>query len=336
MAAPLRVAALGLRIHAHAAIADVLAAGEVELVAVADDEASFRDEFAARYGVPAYADWREPLERHAVDLAIVMPPHDQKAEPTAACLEAGVHVLVDKTMAVTDAGLDRIAAAVARGRAELSMYLTERFGPTFIALKQIVARGDLGRVAGCAALRPHELYTSTRHRDMWITDPAHEGGVIVDLTIHDIDLVRWYTGREVAEVWARQHRAGFPELAAGWPDMGMALFVMDDGMPAMLEADWHTPRQTPWDCRFFLTGTQGAAEIKSLGFRELTIWRHEQPHQVVPTPAERTDGPGRDLIRRLRGQLPVVLTAQDALAATRAVLAARRSAETGQPVRLRL
>jgi predicted dehydrogenase len=246
-----------------------------------------------------------------------------------------VHALVDKTMAVADEGLAIIETALAGGRAELSMYLTERFGTTFAALKQIVERGDLGRIAGCTALRPHEIRTAERAIDRWVMDPAQEGGVIVDLVVHDIDLVRWYTGREVAEVWARQHKAGFPDLPADWPDMGMALFVMDDGMPAMLEADWLTPRRTPWDCRFFLTGTEGAAEIKSLGFTELTVWRHDQPHQRVDVPAARTDGPGRDLVRRLRGQQPVVLSAADAIAATRAVLAARTAALNGRPVRLR-
>lgn len=328
----MKFAALGLRIHGHGAIAEVLAAGDTQLVAIAETEESVRHDASQRYGVPTYANYLELLERERPDLAIVCPPHDQKATVTLECLSRGIHVLVDKPMAISVNELAEVAAEIARGRAEFSMMLTERFGPTFVRLKELVEAGEFGNLAGFVALRPHELRANLPASAAWMRDAQRGAGIIVDLMIHDIDLIRWYSGREVTQVFA-QHHAATPS-AAGVHDMAQALFTLQGGIPASVEADWLTPRNTPWDCRFFLTGTTGAAEIKSLGYNELTIWSSDRPHRLIDVPKARTDSSGQDLIRRIRGQQPQILGAADAIKATRAVLAGRTSAQSGQPVDL--
>jgi predicted dehydrogenase len=325
---PLRFAAIGLRIHGEGAIAEVLAAGDTVLVALHEEDAARREEAAGRHGVPGYADWRALLDRERPELVTVCPPHHLKAEIALECLERGVHVLVDKPMALDLDDLARLEAAVRRGRAELQMMLTERFAPPFAALKRLVDEGQLGRVAGVVSLRPHEF--ALAEREPWMLREELEGGILVDLVIHDADLARWYAGEEFAEVTAYQARkwARYP----GFWDVGHALFLTGGGTPVALEADWLTPRRTPWDCRFFLTGTDGAAEVQSLHFSRLSWWRHDGPRTHLELDRTRPDSAGQDLLRRLRGQAPTVLAAADALAATRAVLLARESARSGRRV----
>jgi predicted dehydrogenase len=209
------------------------------------------------------------------------------------------------------------------------MLLTERFCPPFVELKRLVDAGELGRIASVVALRPHEFQLA--EREPWMVREDLEGGILVDLAIHDADLARWYTGEELVSVTARQVQKGWPQFPGFW-DVGHASFMTNTGTPVTLEADWLTPRGTPWDCRFFLTGTDGAAEVRSLHFRELLWWRHGGTRQHRKFPRERPDSPGQDLLRRIRGQQPQVLTAADAFAATRAVLMARESARLRQPV----
>ena len=159
-----------------------------------------------------------------------------------------------------------------------------------------------------------------------------EGGPIADLMIHDIDLVRWYSALQRA-IGDRPSRAAplAPEYP-GFNDVAHAMFAMDSGIVASMEADWLTPRTTPWDCRFFLTGTEGAAEVRSLHFSDLLYWRHEEPRVHVQFGRNRPDSSGQDLVRRIRGQSPIIATAQDAIDSTRAVLMAREAARKGRTV----
>jgi predicted dehydrogenase len=324
----LRVAAVGLRIHGHGGIAEVLSAGDAVLVAVAEEDEERRDRASGRYGVPAYADWWQMLDRESPDLVVVCPPHDQKAAVTLACLERGVHVLVDKPMAIAHRELDQLEQAVARGPGQVQMMLTERFNPTFVALKQLVDSGRLGAIAGCVAMRPHEF--SVVQSEPWMWERRREGGIFLDLMIHDIDLVRWITGAEVVSVQASQAQKRF--TPPGFHDVGQALFRLTGGAAASLEADWLVPTGAPWDCRFFVIGSEGTAEVAMLDRAGLWYWTAGQERQRVLAGARSPASSGADLVARIRGDGPTILSATDAVAATRAALYARDAADTETPV----
>jgi predicted dehydrogenase len=324
----LRVAAIGLRIHGHGGIAEVLAGGDAALVAIADEDKERRDQASERYGVPTYADWQQMLDRESPGLVVVCPPHDQKAAVTLACLERGLHVLVDKPMAIDHLALDQLEQAGARGPGQLQMMLTERFSPIFLALKQLVDSGRLGTVAGCVAMRPHEF--SVVQSEPWMWERQREGGIFLDLMIHDIDLVRWITGAEVVSVQAAQAQKRFTHR--GFHDIGQALFRLSSGAAASLEADWLVPIGAPWDCRFFVIGSEGTAEVTTLDRAGLWYWRAGRERQrvlpITPSPASS----GADLVARIRGDAQTVLSVADAVAATRAALYARDAADTEMPV----
>lgn len=327
----LRLAAIGLRIHGHGGIAEVLSTGAARLVAVAEDGADGdqrREAAETRYAVPVYADWQRMLDRESPELVVVCPPHDQKAAAIVACLERGIHVLVDKPLAITHQDLDQIERALAPGRAELQLMLTERFNPLFVALQQLVVSGRLGTLAGCVAMRPHEF--SIVQAEPWMWEPEREGGIFLDLMIHDIDLVRWLTGAEVVAVQAAQLRARFTH--PGFHDSGQALLRLTPNATASLEADWLVPAGAPWDCRFFAIGSAGTAEVAALDREGIWYWTSGRERQRLPATTRRPASSGADLIARLRGSTTTVLSAADAIAATRIALHARDAAERGAAI----
>ncbi len=323
----LRFAAIGIHIHGPGSIQEILAAGDTELVGIAESDPQRREEIARQYTVPIYADHDEMLDALKPDLATICNAHYEKAGAILSCLARNVHVLVDKPAVIELDDLARVEQALRTSASELQMMVTERFCPPFVRLKELVDSGFLGEIAGCVATRPHEF--ALAEREPWMVDESKEGGPIVDLMIHDIDLVRWYTGAEVQSVTAHQLKRGWPQYP-GFNDVAHAMFALDSGIVATLEADWLTPRATPWDCRFFLTGTEGAAEVRSLHFSDLLYWRHEEPRVHVQFGRNRPDSSGQDLVRRIRGQTPVTATAQDAITSTRAVLLAREAARRGE------
>lgn len=178
----LRTAAIGTghlgRQHArlHAALA---AEGRTRFVAVCDrDEATAR-RIAAERETEWTLDWRSLLGRvDAVSLAV---PTEAHAEIACPLLEAGIHVLVEKPISHTLEEADRMIAAAARGRAMLMVGHVERFNPAL------------------TALYPHvrsPLYFEI-HRVGEFTARSLDIDVVLDLMIHDLDIIQWLVGSNV-------------------------------------------------------------------------------------------------------------------------------------------
>src|ERR687884_2051339 len=191
----LRTAVVGVgslgRQHAriHAALA---AEGKSEFVAVCDTNERTARAVSEERGVRWTADWRTLFgEVDAVSLAT---PTESHAEIACALLEAGVHVLVEKPVSRTLEEADRMIAAAGRGRATLMVGHLERFNPALVAL------------------RPHvrnPVYFEI-HRVGQFTARSLDIDVVLDLMIHDLDIVQWLVGRDVEATEVRA--VGIPIL----------------------------------------------------------------------------------------------------------------------------
>ncbi len=179
---PLRTAVIGTghlgRQHAriHAALA---AEGRTEFVAACDVNETTARAIAAERATGWATDWRELRGRvDAISLAV---PTEAHAEIACALLAAGVHVLVEKPIARTLAEADEMIAAATHGGAHLMVGQLERFNPAL------------------TALRPHvhaPIYFEI-HRVGEFTARSLDIDVVLDLMIHDLDIVQWLVGAEV-------------------------------------------------------------------------------------------------------------------------------------------
>jgi len=143
-----------------------------QLVAVADPAEPARTAVGAELGVEALADWRSLLGRvDAVSIATPTPLHHPIAR---ACLEAGLHVLVEKPITTTVAEARELIEVAARQRRVLQVGHLERFNSAVLAIEGIVTRPRF--------IESHRL-APFRQRG---TDVS----VVLDLMIHDIDLIQ--------------------------------------------------------------------------------------------------------------------------------------------------
>ena len=191
----LRTAVVGVghlgRQHAriHAALA---AEGKSQLVAVCDiDEAAGRAVASERETEWA-ADWRTLAGR--VDAVSLATPTESHAEIACGLLESGVHVLVEKPISRTLAEADRMIEAAARGRATLMVGHLERFNPALVALRPHVRRPVYFEI----------------HRVGQFTARSLDIDVVLDLMIHDLDIVQWLVGPDVEATEVRA--VGIPVL----------------------------------------------------------------------------------------------------------------------------
>ena len=336
----MRMAVIGAQ-HPHIISIAHEAASEpdIELVALAEPQDDLRETLSKELGVRGVADYRELLDAGSIDAAALAPINNEKGRIANACLEAGVHVLVDKPALTTLEDLARVEQTLEAGKAIFYCALTLRFAPPYILAKQAIERGEIGTVTSSMAQRPHKL--GMLRRPDWFFSREQNGGVLLDLAIHDIDAVRWLHGAEPVSVSAAHGAARFTEHA-DFTDHAEAWLRLADGSSAFVKGSWLTPDGAPWhgDCRCFVEGTKGYLVIRTTAENSLlvnaggetrTISDFEHQDAIDQTNTMRALL--RDFVAVTEGRSDTVLTSEDVIESHRWALLARQAADSGELVR---
>src|SRR5262245_35267318 len=177
----------------HARIHATLAAeGRASFVSVCDLEAERARSTAEQWHVASTTDWQSLIGKvDAVSLAVPTESHCAVACPL---LEAGIHVLVEKPISRTLEEADQMIAAAQRGQALLQVGHAERFNPALLALRPQVT---------------NPVYFEI-HRVGQFTMRSLDIDVVLDLMIHDLDIVQWLVGEDVEAIGV--HAVGIPIL----------------------------------------------------------------------------------------------------------------------------
>ncbi|SFE14402.1 Predicted dehydrogenase [Paenibacillus catalpae] len=201
-----RVAVIGCgSISKHRHIPEYADNSNVELVAFVDPVIERAEEYAAKHGGKAYADYETMLAEVKPDAVSVCTPNYLHAPMSIAAANAGAHVLVEKPMAVTDEEAAAMNEAAAKNGVKLMVGHNQRLMPPHVKAKQILDSGVLGKVL--------TFRTSFGHPgpDGWSIDGAGSWffrkneaimGAMGDLGVHKSDLIRYLLSDEVSEVAA--------------------------------------------------------------------------------------------------------------------------------------
>ncbi len=171
------------------------------LVACCDNKFDRAQSQARKYGLRAYADYKEMIDKEALDAVYICLPHYLHVPVALYAFEKGVNVLSEKPMSV-----DYESAALAVRRAEEKGVLYGvisqcRYNNSAQLVKKAVASGRLGKVVSARSIltwsRSDEYYSQSDWKGTW---DKEGGGVIIDQAIHSIDLVNWIVDSEVEEI----------------------------------------------------------------------------------------------------------------------------------------
>lgn len=194
----------------------------VEALVVADAEPARAVAVARRTGARAVATATEVFDA-GVDAVVIASATSAHAELIGRAARAGLPAFCEKPVALDLAGTLGALREAERTQSVLQLGFMRRFDAGYRAARAAVRGGALGRL--------HTVRTAT-------SDPAPppaaylplSGGLFRDCLIHDFDMVRWVTGREVTRVYATGSDAGPPMFrAAGDVDTAAALLTLDDG-----------------------------------------------------------------------------------------------------------
>ena len=179
---------------------DNLACGAVkgaELTAVCDLDANVTRAAAEKYGVKGYSDYRKLIEDGAAEAVVVATPHYSHEEICAFALEHGIHVLVEKPIAVeADAARRLIEVAGRHSDAIFAIMYNQRTNPMYAYARELVGSGRLGKIQR-ADFTVTDWYRSQFYYDMndWRASWSGEGGgTLINQCVHQLDLLQWILG----------------------------------------------------------------------------------------------------------------------------------------------
>jgi hypothetical protein len=219
--APLRVGVVGVGTMGsnHARVLAGLSG--VQFVGVADPDPAQRKLVAQLAGCAAVTDFNELIDLGAEALTIAAPTHLHH-EIALKCIARGVHVLVEKPIAPSVEEGREIMAAARRAGVTLMVGHVERFNPAVQAVKQ--------------AIRGEDILSISITRVGPFPPRMSNVGIVIDLAVHDIDLIRWFTGSDIVEVQPQLSSA-----IAEREDIALLQFRTASGVLAQINTNWLTP-----------------------------------------------------------------------------------------------
>lgn len=315
----------------------------VELVAFCDVVPEKARKLAEEYGVEeVFTNYEDLLAVDEIDAVSVCTPNYLHAPITIAAARAGKHILVEKPMATSLTEADEMIRAAKDNKVKLMVGHNQRLAPMHQVARKILGTGILGRITTFKTTFGHGGPEHWSPTGKWFFEKEKAfAGAMADLGIHKVDLVRWLLGEEVVSVRALTSRF---EKAGTVEDNAMALLEFASGTFGVMTASWtYRPGE---DNSTIFYGERGMLKIATDTKRPLILALDEpaRGEMDVSVPPLQTNERGGQFnsgvidtfIDALVNEKTPPIPGEEGRKALEIVLAALKSAETGETVRLPL
>ncbi|MEM2823604.1 MAG: Gfo/Idh/MocA family oxidoreductase [Thermofilaceae archaeon] len=302
-----------------------------DVLAVVDIIEGRAKKAAEDFKVPRrYTDYTKVLESKDVDIVDICTPTYTHAEIAIASAKSGKHVLVEKPIALRLRDADEMIRAARGSGVKFMVAHCLRFWPEYVEAKRLVEGGDLGepRIARAYRLSPFPEWA------LWHKDRRLSGGVFVDMSIHDVDFLRWALG-DVEEVFARGGTLRTPDSTSH--DYTHAILKFKNGAIAYVEGSWIQPPGFPFTTYLEIVGTRGMIAVDNQSPVALRVCRPgEPPIALTPFEDDAYDKEVRHFYECVVKDKEPAIPGEEARKTLEVVLAAVKSIDEGVPVKLPL
>ncbi len=222
--------------------------------------------------VQFYEDYKELIDTEHPDFAVSATPTFLHAEIAVYALSHGVHLYSEKPMALSLADCDRMIDAARRTGKFLMIGQSSRFSHAYAKLKEYVKEESFGKALRFDFCRWSQTPLWTWNN--WILDPEKSGGCVLDMHIHDVDMVNWMFGMPKAvSAFGTENKYPLENVQARY---------MYDGLFGTGSADWSIPQKFPFTKRFLINFERATAEIAN---GKLTVYTDDEVVEP-PLPAD--------------------------------------------------
>lgn len=318
----------------------------LEIVALCDIVESAAKEKAERFGlegVRIYTDYCEMLENEGPELVAICTESGKHGTIALDCLEYGVHLIIEKPIALSLNEADRIIEKSKEKNLKVCACHQNRFNKSIQKLRSAIEQNKFGKLFhGTAHIRwnrGEEYYRQAPWRGTWEQD----GGALMNQCIHNIDLLRWMMGGRIVEVVGMTDNLNHDYLEA--EDLGMAMVRFENGSYGIIEGTTNVYLQNLEET-LYLFGEKGTVKVGGKSVNIIEEWRfaddEEDSEEVKRNFSE--DPPNvygfghrplyEDVILAIREDRAPYVTAQDGRDALELVLAIYLSSKNRMSISL--
>ena len=277
-------------------------------------------------------DFRALLRDPAIDAVLICSSTDTHSAISVEALRAGKHVFCEKPVDLELVKIKTVIDVARESGLKYQVGFNRRFDHNFQALRTAVAAGKIGQVQMVKICSRDSEPPSAKF-------VKSSGGLFLDMTVHDLDMVRFLSGDEVDEVYAAGSVLIDPAIGEAG-DVDTAAMVLKLRRGALAVIDNSRRAVYGYDQRAEVFGSKGCVSIQNDTASSAVLSTadgvtSEQPlwfflERYLPAFQEEV----RQFIEAVENDYPVPVTAEDALQATLLAMACRRSAQLSRPVRL--
>lgn len=248
---------------------------QLEIAAVCDIQPDHIKKLLERHGLWAddsikhYTDYKAMIAEVQPELVSIATESGIHAEIAIFCIKHGVHVIIEKPMAMSMADANEIIRLSEERNVKVSACHQNRFNIAVQEMRQALEAGRFGKLShGSIHVRwnrNQNYYTQAPWRGTW----AQDGGALMNQCIHGIDLLRWTFGGEVEEVYGQTRQQFHDYLEA--EDVGMAVVKFKNGAIAMIEGTTNVyPKNL--EETLYIFGEKGTVKIGGTSTNNIDVW----------------------------------------------------------------
>ena len=323
---------------------------KLELVAVCDVLPEAMESLLAKHNlekdpsIKRYTDYKEMIAENDIELISIATESGVHAEIALYCIEQGIHLIIEKPIAMSMADADEIIKKSKEKGVKVSACHQNRFNISVQEMRKALEAGRFGKLShGSIHVRwnrNQNYYDQAPWRGKWASD----GGSLMNQCIHGIDLLRWMLGGEVEEVYGATRQQYHPYLEA--EDIGMAVVKFKNGAIGTIEGTVNVYPQNLEET-LYLFGEHGTAKLGGKSCNNIDVWNFadeteaDQKNKGLEEATSNVYGNGHtslfaDVIDAIQNDRTPYVSAVDGRNALEVVLSIYKSQKTGMPVKVPL
>lgn len=317
----------------------IVALEEAELVAVCDIIPEKAQAFADKYGAKPYTSYEEMLEKEDLDVVTIATESDLHAPIGIAAAKAGKHVMVEKPMAMTLESADELIRTCHESGVKLAVIHQNRFNKSVKLMRQALEEGRFGNLTHGQATVRWNRDDNYYAQAPWRGTKLQDGGVLMNQSIHNIDLLQWTFG-PVESVFGYTRTA---MRKIEMEDVGTAVIKFKNGALGIIEAaSTIYPKNIEETLNVF--GETGSVIIGGIAVNRIETWEfpnsEEEKQQIFAS--QESDPPNvygfghreiiKDMIDAIREDRTPAIPGEEGRKALEIILAIYKCQETKEPV----
>lgn len=294
--------------------------------------------------IKRYEDYKQMIAEVKPELVSIATESGVHAEIALYCIEQGIHVIIEKPMAMSMRDANEIIKRSEEMGVKVCACHQNRFNIAIQKMRSALEEGRFGRLShGSIHVRwnrNQDYYTQAPWRGTW----AQDGGCLMNQCIHGIDLLRWTFGDEVEEVYGQTRQQFHDYLEA--EDIGMAIVKFKNGAIATIEGTTNVyPKNL--EETLYVFGEKGTVKIGGTSTNNIDVWNfsdeneEDEKNKGLKEATSNVYGNGHtslfaDVIDAIQNDRKPYIDAVAGKNALEMILAIYKSQKTGQPVKLPL